>query len=186
MLTTAINFLLTTVADLLTLALLLRFFLQYFKASFQNPLAQIAMTATNFIVKPARKWIPSWKKLDVSTLVLALVVQLLLLIVLRFLIASGVSDWLNLGLLAIVKVVKLSLELFFYAILMQAILSWVNPATPISGALNALTNPILRPIRKVLPSKNGIDFSALAAIILLQMVNISFIKHLESHLNSIF
>jgi YggT family protein len=82
--------------------------------------------------------------------------------------------------------IHLSLDLFFYAILLQALLSWVNPYTPISGVLNALTNPILSPLRRLIPPINGIDFSALVAMILLQMLNISFVAYLENHLNSIF
>jgi len=186
MLNDALNFLLTTVANLLTFALLLRFFLQYFRAPFQNPLAQMAISVTDFIVKPARKWIPSWKKVDISTLLLAILVQLLLLVLLRLLFSVGIHNIFNIGLLAIVKVLRLSLDLFFYAILIQAILSWVNPMTPISGALNTLTKPLLNPIRKILPVTSGIDFSALVAMILLQMLNISVVTHLENHLNSVF
>lgn len=188
MFSNALYFLLTTVFNLLSFALLLRFFLQWFRAPFQNPLAQMSMALTDFMVKPARRWIPSWKKKDLSTLVLALCVQaLLLLLIKQFSFAqTNAISWLNLGLLAIVKVIKLSMDLFFYALFLQAILSWINPMTPIAGALDALTRPILAPIRKFLPTMSGIDFSALVAMILLQMLNTSFITQIEIHLNSIF
>jgi YggT family protein len=76
------------------------------------------------------------------------------------------------------------LDIFFYAILFQAILSWVNPYHAISSALNPLTQPILSPIRRILPLANGIDFSPLAALILLQMLNVSVISGLAYQLNT--
>lgn len=191
MLQTAFSFLIHTIFDILTFVLLLRFFMQWLKAPFQNPIAQMTIALSDFIVKPARRWIPSYKKVDLSTLVLAFLVQLLLQIILLslrgfpFAVAGNVI-WLNLVLMALLSLVRMSLDLFFYAILIQAILSWVNPNTPISDVLNALTRPILSPIRKWIPPVNGIDFSALVAMILLQMVNIAFIGYAQQSLNAVF
>jgi YggT family protein len=187
----ALDFLLTTLANLLTFALLLRFYLQWFKAPFQNPLGQMAIALTDFIVKPARKWIPSWNKKDISTILLAIFVQLLLILIILLLkqfpfSLAGSHAWVNACLLALVKVVRLSFDLFFYALFLQAILSWVNPNTPIAGVLDSLTRPILMPIRRFVPIMGGMDFSALIAMILLQMLNISVITHIESYLNSVF
>jgi YggT family protein len=191
MLKDALHFLITTVFNLFTFLLLLRFYMQWLKAPFQNPLAQMCMALTDFIVKPARKWIPSWKQLDISTLLLALIVQCLLYLLLMAIagfsnLLLGAGAWLTLLMQAAFGVVKLSIDLFFYAILLQAILSWVNPQTPISGVLNALTRPILAPIRRWVSPINGFDFSGIIALILLQMVNISIVPHLERYLNSIF
>jgi YggT family protein len=191
MLQTAFSFLIHTIFDILTFVLLLRFFMQWLKAPFQNPIAQMTIALSDFIVKPARRWIPSYKKVDLSTLVLAFLVQLILQIILLslrgfpFAVAGNVV-WLNLTLMALLSLVRMSLDLFFYAILIQAILSWVNPNTPITGVLNALTRPILAPIRKWIPPVNGIDFSALVAMILLQMVNIAFIGYAQQSLNAVF
>ncbi|OYY47922.1 MAG: osmotic-shock protein [Methylophilaceae bacterium 17-44-8] len=191
MLQTAFSFLIHTIFDILTFVLLLRFFMQWLKAPFQNPLAQMTIALSDFIVKPARRWIPSYKKVDLSTLVLAFVVQLLLQLILLslrgfpFAVAGG-AIWLNLVLMALLSLVRMSLDLFFYAILIQALLSWVNPNTPISGVLHALTRPILDPIRRWIPPLNGIDFSALIAMILLQMVNIAFISYAQQSLNAVF
>lgn len=191
MLYDAFYFLLTTVFGIFTFLLLLRFYMQWLKAPFQNPLAQICMALTDFVVKPARKWIPSWKQLDISTLLLALITQMLLYLLLM--LSSGLigglshpSTWLKLLISTNFSLVKLSIDLFFYAILIQAILSWVNPNSSISGVLNALTRPILTPIRRLVAPMNGFDFSGIIALILLQMVNISVVPHLEKYLNSIF
>lgn len=191
MLQTAFSFLIHTIFDILTFVLLLRFFMQLLKAPYQNPLAQMTIALSDFIVKPARRWIPSYKKVDLSTLVLAFLVQLILQVILLSLrgfpfAVAGSVIWVNLLLLALLALVRMSLDLFFYAILIQAILSWVNPNTPISGVLNALTHPILAPLRRWIPPVNGIDFSALVAMILLQMVNIAFIGYAQQSLNAVF
>jgi YggT family protein len=81
-------------------------------------------------------------------------------------------------------VLRTSLDVFFYAIMLQVILSWVNPHTPISDVLNSLTRPILEPIQRILPMASGIDFSPIVALILLQMINVSVIKAFEAQLLS--
>ncbi|MFA6040422.1 MAG: YggT family protein [Methylophilus sp.] len=187
MLHNAFVFLLSTIFGLFTFALLLRFFMQLLKTSFYNPLGQMVMALTDFVVKPARRWIPSWKKIDLSTLVLAFISQLLLqlgLLAFNSFALVGNASWLYMTLLAILGLIHTSLDIFFYALILQAILSWVNPHSPISGVLYSLTRPILDPIRRILPVSNGIDFSPLVAMILLQMFNIAFVSYLESYLRS--
>ncbi|MES2499263.1 MAG: YggT family protein [Pseudomonadota bacterium] len=191
MLTTALQFLLTTVLNLLTLVFLLRFFMQLLRVPFANPLGLMVMTLTDFAVKPARKVIPSFRKIDLSTLFLAIVTQLLLQISLLMLrgfplFVAGEGAWLGFVGLSLLGVLRTALDVFFYAILLQVILSWVNPHTPISAVLDALTKPILNPIRNIIPSAGGIDFSPLVALILLQMLNISVLKTLEMQLLALF
>jgi YggT family protein len=191
MFSSALNFLLTTLASLLTLLFLLRFLMQLLKASFRNQLGQMVMTLTDFAVKPARKLIPSLGKIDCSTLVLAFLTQLLLQIGLLWLRGlpfsiEGHSAWPNLIGLSLIGLLRTSLDLFFYALLLQAILSWVNPHNPISDVLNSLTKPVLDPIRRFLPVAGGIDFSPLVAMIFIQMLNVSVVKTLESQLLTIF
>ena len=191
MFSSALNFLLTTVLNLLTLLFLLRFFMQLFKVPFNNPLAYMVVSLTNFVVKPVRRVIPSWGKLDLSTLFLALITQFLLQFSLLWLrdfplSLAGQSAWLGLIGMSFVGVFKTSLDVFFYAILLQVILSWVNPHTPIASALNSLTKPILAPIQRFLPMASGIDFSPIVALIFLQMINVSVVKALEMQLLSLF
>ncbi len=189
MFTSALHFLLSTILNLLCLMFMLRFLMQYLKCSFANPLGQIVIALTDFAVKPARKFIPGWRRWDISTLVLALATQLLLqwlLLVLRdFPIGlAGTTPWLVILGTSLLGLARTVLDIFFYAILFQAILSWVNPYHPISSALNPLTQPILNPIRRILPLANGIDFSPLVALILLQMLNVSVIATLTYQLGT--
>ena len=191
MLSTALEFLLTTILNLLTLVFLLRFFMQLLSAPFNNPLGLMVMTLSDFAVKPVRRVIPSFKKIDLSTLLLALITQLLLqfsLLMLRDfpLFVAGEAAWLGLIGLSFLGVLRTALDVFFYAILLQVILSWVNPHSPFSSVLDTLTRPILSPIRRIIPSTNGLDFSPLVALILLQMVNISVFKSLEMQLIGLF
>jgi len=158
--------------------------MQATKTPFHNPVGQIVLALTDFAVKPARRFIPSWKKNDLSTLVLALITQLLLqfaLLWLRgfpFAVADAPVLSIVLG-LSIIGVLRTLLDIFFYAIFLQVILSWVNPHTPIAPVLHSLTRPILNPIQRIIPPISGIDFSPFVAIILLQMLNISIVASLE-------
>ena len=191
MLSTALIFLLNTIFNLLTLLFLLRFFLQLFKAPFNNPLSYMVVSLTDFVVKPARRIIPSWGRIDLSTLILALLTQFLLqlsLLWLRDLPISLVGNaiWSSLIGMSFLGLFRTTLDVFFYAILLQVILSWVNPQSPISGVLNSLTQPILAPIQRILPAAGGMDFSPVVALILIQMLNISVIKTLEQQLLSLY
>ena len=191
MFSSALTFLLNTVLNLLTLLFLLRFFMQLFKAPFSNPLAYMVISLTDFAVKPVRRIIPSWGKFDLSTLFLALVTQALLQFSLLWLRGfpfslAGQSAWLGLVGMSFLGVFKTGLDVFFYAILLQVILSWVNPHTPIASALNSLTKPILAPIQRLLPMASGVDFSPIVALIFIQMINVSLIKTLEMQLLSLF
>lgn len=191
MLIDALQFLLNTFINLLTLIFLLRFFMQLFKAPFNNPLGQMVMTLSNFAVKPLRRFLPSVGKMDVSTLLLAVLAQFLLqycLILLRGypLALAGQPAWLGLIGLSFLGVVKTALDVFFYALLLQVILSWVNPFSPIAGVLDSLTRPILTPIRRFIPTAGGIDFSPMVAIIIIQMLHISVIANIEQQLKAFF
>lgn len=191
MISTATHFLLSTIFNILTMMLLIRFLMQATKTPFHNPIGQVVIALTDFAVKPARKFIPSWKKTDLSTLFLAFIAQLLLQIALLwfrdfpFAVANVpvVPSILGLSLIGIIRTI---LDIFFYAIFLQVILSWVNPHTPITPVLNNLTRPILAPIQRVVPPVSGIDFSPFIAIILLQMLNISVIATLERSILSVF
>jgi YggT family protein len=151
----------------------------------------MVVSLTDFAVKPARRIIPSVGKIDLSTLFLALLTQFLLQLSLIWLrdfplSVAGNSAWLGLIGMSFLGTLKIALDVFFYAILLQVILSWVNPNSPISGVLNSLTRPILAPIQRILPMASGIDFSPIVALIFLQMLNVSVIKTLESQLLSLF
>jgi YggT family protein len=130
-------------------------------------------------------------KLDTSTLLLAFITQLILQFALRYLdgfpfALAGNSIWLGLAGLSALHVANLSVDLFLYAIVAQALLSWVNPYTPIAPALDALTRPILNPIRRFIQTPNGLDLSPLFAVLAAQLIQMLVFAPLEIAINKLF
>lgn len=191
MMTNAMEFLLHTLLGLFTLAVLLRFYLQLTNAPFHNTFSQAVVILTNFAVRPLRRIIPSWSGLDLSTLLLAFLAQLLLQIATLWLrdfplmVAGHLILTALLG-LAFVGLLKFSITIFLYAVLLQAILSWVNPYTPLAPVLDALTRPLLNPLRKNIPMAGGIDFSPLIVFIAAELLLILLVAPLEQQFLRMF
>ncbi len=187
MLNNALLFLIQTLLSLLTLAFLLRFYFQLTKVSFQHEAAKMIVTLTNFAVKPLRRFVPSFKKLDISTLLLAYITQLVLTMLVLLLKdfplwIAGNSIWINILTVALIGVVSMSITIFMYSVLIQAILSWINPYSPVAPILNNLTYPILSFLRKYIPMAGNIDFSPLIFIITAQLVLTTILMPLENGL----
>ncbi len=145
---------------------LLRFLLQLTRADFYNPLSQFIIKATSPVLAPMRHYIPSVKGLDTSSLLLAWIVKAVELLLVTWLKLGAFSlGWAILG--AIPGLVELAINIFLYAIIIQAILSWVHPGDyhPAANLLHALTAPILRPIQRVIPIMGGLDISPMVAIL---------------------
>jgi YggT family protein len=173
MLTQIILFVLDTVCGLLTLALLARFALQWARAPFRNPLGQFIIALTDWMVRPLRRLIPGLFGVDMASLLLAWLWQ-----VVYQGIALGLSGLLLLVapaaiaavlVLAALDIVKIGLYLAMGAVLVSAVFSWVNPYAPMAEVFNALTRPLLRPFRRLIPAVGGVDLSPLALLLLLQI-----------------
>ena len=186
----ALKFLLDTVFGLFTYAFLLRFAMQWLRAPFRNPLGQAVVALTDWAVKPARKVIPGFKGLDGSTLVLAWLAQFLWLVALGLITKFGSFDFgvvAGLALLAVIELVKAALWLLIIVVFAQAILSWVAPDGPLAGVLNALTFPLLRPVRRLIPPIGGtLDLSPLIVIVVAQLVLITLVPWLEASATRMF
>jgi YggT family protein len=187
MLNNAILFLLKTLLDLLTIAFLLRFYFQLTKVSFQTQAAQLIVSLTNFAVKPTRRIVPSIGRLDLSTLLLAYSTQVVLSLLSFWLkgfpfLIVGSQIWLVILGIAALSIASMSLTIFLYAVLIQAILSWVNPYTPIAPVLSNLTNPVLNWLRRYIPTAGNVDLTPLVFIIAAQLVHITILIPLENNL----
>ena len=149
----ALIYVLETVFNLFALAILTRFYAQAFRAPFRNPVANFVVALTDFAVKPLRKIIPGAMGLDFASLVAAWLTQVLLLIAVYTLVGSSAiaspGFWPAIALLALVKVLKLSIYLLMGVVFILAILSWVNPYHPIRPFFDALSRPFLRPIQRL-------------------------------------
>ena len=187
MLSNAIVFLLEAVLGLLTIAFLLRFYFQLTKVSFQNQAAQLIVMLTNFAVKPLRRVVPSMRKLDLSTLLLAYITQLILTVSILWLkgfpiLLAGNKIWSVIFGVALIGVISISISIFLYAVLLQAILSWVNPHTPIAPILNSLTYPVLHFLRKFIPPAGNFDLSPLVFILAAQLLLTTVLIPLQNNL----
>jgi YggT family protein len=169
--TNPIEFLISTLFSLYILAVMLRFLLGLVRADFYNPVSQFLVRITNPILMPLRKVIPSIGKLDISAVVLMIALQVLALTLIVLLRGGGVPVG-SVILISLAQLVSLAINVFFFAIIIQVILSWVNPGTynPVTSLLYSLTAPVLRPIQQLIPPISGIDLSPLFAIIGLQVL----------------
>ena len=171
----ALIFLIQTVAWLFTLALLLRFLLQWARAAPRNPISEFANALTDFAVRPLRRVIPGLWGLDLATLLLAWLVQFIeLIFVLQLaggdLGASSAPQIAAIAGLAAVKLLRLILYIIIGVVIIQAVLSWVNPHSPIALVLNAITRPLLRPFQRRIPPVANVDLSPLFVIVLCQLL----------------
>ncbi len=182
MLNQTIQFLLDIFLQGFAGVLLFRFLMQWLRAPMRNPVGEFIMAISNFAVLRARRFIPPVWRLDSASFLLALIVELVYL---------GLTLWLDgypylhfplLGLLALsaVKLVKISVYLLMSALVAQAILSWVNPFTPLAPLLAAITQRFLRPLQRVLPPVGRIDLSPLLLLVICQIILLVPIAMLES------
>jgi YggT family protein len=150
---------------------MLRFILGAVRADFYNPVSQFLVRITNPLLVPMRRIIPSIRQYDTSALLLMLVLQLVSLVIVTML--RGISvPFITLLLVSIGELVILALNIFLFAIVIQVVLSWINPGSynPINALLYSLTSPVLGPIQRIIPSISGIDLSPLVALIALQVL----------------
>jgi YggT family protein len=181
-LNTAAIYVLQTIGSMYLLIILLRFVLQLVRADFYNPLSQFAVKATQPLLKPLRRIIPSLFGLDMSSLILAIIVQMILM-ALTLLLAYGITgDPLHLLLWAIIGVTGLFLNIFFYALIISVILSWVAPGSHNPGAqlVNQITEPLLAPLRRILPNLGGLDISPILAFMILKLLDMLVINNLAA------
>ncbi|WP_306606426.1 YggT family protein [Azonexus sp.] len=171
----AVFFLLNAVVSFFCTLFLLRFIMQMARVSFAGQLGDFVIKLTNWAVKPLRRILPGFGGVDWASLVAALWLQLMLsgLIVALSPVELGADDLgllLMILMLAIRSVLRLTVYIMIGALILQAVLSWVNPYSPVAPTVNQLVRPILDPIRRFVPLIAGIDLSPLVAILLLQVV----------------
>ena len=170
-LTSPLAFLVSTLFTLYILVVLLRFLLQLTRADFYNPLSQFIVKVTAPVLRPLRRVIPGWGGIDVASLVVMLVLQIVSVWLVLLLTGrnAGIATIL---IIAVAQLVDLVFSVYIWGILIQAIISWVNPGVynPVTSVLYSLTEPLLRPVRKRLPPVGGFDLSPLVVIIGLQVL----------------
>ena len=179
-LNTVAVYVLQTLGSLYLLIVLLRFVLQLVRANFYNPLCQFVVKATQPLLKPLRRIIPSLFGLDMSSLVLAILVQLALMALTLLLTYGTTGNPLQLFIWSLIGVTALFLKIFFFALIISVILSWVAPGSHNPGAelVNQICEPALAPFRKILPNLGGLDLSPIFAFLALKLIDMLVINNL--------
>jgi YggT family protein len=183
----AIVFLISTACGLFTVALLLRFYMQWARAGYRNPVSQFVTALTDFMVRPARRVIPGLWGLDLATPVLAWIIQFAALLLIALVKGTGLGAELDTTLLALaalaaLMLVKLALYLVMIVVFVQALLSWINPYSPLSPLLNALARPFLRVFQRWIPPIGNVDLSPLLLIVVCQLLLMLPVAYFENWL----
>lgn len=171
--TNAIVFIVDTLAQLYLFLLLLRLWLPWLGADFRNPIAQAILKLTSPVVVPIRRIVPPIGKLDTATVLVAFIIQYLTIVILLMIMGLS-AGFVPIAVTALVNLVLLTLRLFTFAIIVRVVLSWIAPSgyNPALAIITTLTEPILRPFRRIIPPLGGLDLSPLFVIIALMAVTI--------------
>ena len=167
MLTSIFMLIIDTVAGLLAGVLLIRFWIQAVRVRPPQSVSQFIFQLSDWLVLPLRKVLPGLGGYDWASLVGAVIVAALSSIVEAALLASLDTQLIMLA--TLVRVLQWILYGFMGLILLGAVFSWVNPQAPLAPFIDALSAPLLRPLRRVLPMIGNIDLSPLVALLLLQI-----------------
>lgn len=167
-------FLLQTVLSLYLFLMVLRFILQLVRADFYNPLCQFIVKATNPLVIPLRRVLPGFGGIDLSSLVLSLLLQALLIAVLLIFVKGGIGSPAALLAASLFSFIALLLKILFFAIIAMIIISFVAPGSqhPAIYLLYQITEPVTAPFRKLLPAMGGLDFSPILVFVLIRVFEI--------------
>lgn len=165
----ALHFLLDTLITLYTLVLLIRLIMQLSRADFRNPIARAIVQLTNPVVLPLRRLLPPIGKLDTASAAAVLLFTLAKVWILSLLFAVA-PDAVLLVRLALYEVIGLVLRTYLFAILLNTILSFIAPGnySPAQSLLSSICDPVLNPIRRIIPPIGGLDLSPLWAMIAIQ------------------
>ena len=170
-----LEFLIDSISGFLVFLLLARFHFQWLRVSFRNQFGEFIIALTNWVVMPARRVIPGLAGFDLPTLLVAWVIQVATLAIIYMLkgydLASAAGPMFAvLSGLALIDLLRFSLYILIFALIVQAVLSWTNPYSPMGSTFDAMVRPFLRPIRRFVPPISNIDLSPLVLLVLLQVI----------------
>ena len=175
MLTQIATLLVDVVASFLVFTLLIRFLCQWMRVPLRSGIGEFIMAVTNWMVLPARRVIPAFFGLDWASFLLAWLLQALGLW--AFYAIAGISFASSpdiaaalLAVLSFIDLVRYGLYIFVFALIVQAVMSWINPYSPLAPIFDALNRPLLRPIRRFVPPLGNVDLSPLILIVLIQVL----------------
>jgi YggT family protein len=167
------SLLLSVAVGLLGGACLLRLWMQALRVPFGNPVGQLVFALTDWIVLPLRRVLPAMGRWDTASLVAAVLLKVLhMAVLLALLPVTAARAWSMLPVLSLVGAAQMALTTAMVVLIVQAVLSWVQPHSPFAAIAQRLTDPLLAPIRRVMPTVGGFDLSPLVAVVALQVLQI--------------
>lgn len=184
MLLEALKFLVRTGLDLMACAFFLRFWMQWTRVPYHHPFAQFVMKVTDFAVRPLRRFVPGFFGVDWSSLLLLLLAELLSVLAVSWLMgypftAAGTQVVPGFLLLGLASTLRLVLYVLMGLLILQAVLSWINPFSPHAPMFYALVRPVLAPFQKIIPPVGGVDITPIAALVVIQLFLIVPVTGLE-------
>lgn len=167
----ALIFLITSLFDMYLFVLIIRLILAFVGANYFDPITRFIIKLTDSIIKPIRRRIPNVQRIEIATIIVILLLEIAKFSLVT-LLEAGTYNTSGIILLAFGDMLKLILQTFFYAILLQVILSWVQPASNTNYLLMQFTSPIMRPLHRIVPNVGGFDITPIPALLILQMLQI--------------
>ena len=180
-LTNAAVYLISLVFGLYIFAVMLRFLLQLVRADFSNPLSQFLITITNPCLRHLRRWVPGFRGIDWPSIILLIVLQGVEICLIVMVQGGGFPALAGLPVLIVAHLLEICIWIYLFVIILQVVISWINPGaySPITVLMYQLTDPLLRPLRRILPPAGGLDWSPLVAIILLNLLLLLVVAPLQ-------
>ena len=174
-------YLIQTLLSVYLVAMLLRFLLQLVRADFYNPISQFIVKITNPLVVPLRSVVRGYGNIDFASLLLALLLQIAGIMAVFLIKAGGIPPFSILLLGGVLGVAGLLVQIYFFALLAMIILSWVAQGSrhPAIFLLYQVTEPVMAPVRKLLPPMGGLDFSPILVFVLINVVQI-LLQHMAA------
>ncbi|MEI7843929.1 MAG: YggT family protein [Gallionellaceae bacterium] len=187
MMNQALLFLLDVLVQPFAALFLLRFHAGWLRVPMRNPIGEVVMSLTDFVVLRVRRYVPPAWGFDTSSLLLAFVVEGVYLMLMLSAQGYPYAVFTLPGLIAwtLVKLLVLSVYLLMAMLFVQAVLSWVNPHSPLAPVAANFTQRFLQPVRGIVPMVGNIDFSVLALLIICQLILIipvGWLEHLVSRM----
>lgn len=178
-------FLIQTFFGLVLLVIMLRLLMQLVRADFYNPVSQFIVKVTNPLLVPVRRVVPGIAGIDMASVLLLLVVQCLELFLITLVVGASIQP-VGLLVLAASELLGLLLKIYLFGILIQVVLSWVNPGAynPVSSLLYQINAPLLRPAQRLLPPIHGFDLSPMLVIVGLQLISMLVLDPLSHYARS--
>lgn len=173
-------FLVQSVFDIYIFIVILRIVLQWVQADLRNPLFAFIAKLTTPPLKPFRRFIPAVHGIDIAAIVFLLVLELVKISLLVWLQIGFIPHFGGLIVLSFAEILNQIINIFFYAIIALAILSWLNPLahSPLIDILVRVTEPIMRPVRRVIPAIGGLDISPIPVLIALKLLAMLIVQPL--------